>query len=136
MGFIIIIPFGWLAGWSIFAIARWLRQGGYGREWWKVFAILGTGGFLLGIWLAFFMQYRVGNVHLEGFPIPAGISSREKPDAPWVKSDMPVAVSIGSMITDLLCGVAACLAPIPAGLFFKENRTQPPWSQPRPTPPP
>src|SRR5437660_1206452 len=44
MGFIIIIPLGALAGWSIFAIIRWLRRGGFGRKWWRAFGILGSAG--------------------------------------------------------------------------------------------
>ena len=122
-------------GWSIFAIARWLKRGKYGRKWWKAYAVLGSIGLVLGVGCAFFGQYRVANARLEGFPIPAAISNREKPDAPWIKSNMPVPVRIGSMVTDLLFGVAFCLAPIAVTLFFKENRSQQPWLR-RPDPPP
>jgi len=125
MGFIIIIPFAALAGWSIFAIYRWLRRGGFDRQWWKAFAVLASAGLALGIWFAFFMQYKVANTHLEGFPIPVGISNREKPGQPWVKSVMPVPIRLGGIVTDLLAGVALCLAPIAVAAFFKEHREQP-----------
>ncbi len=124
MGFIIIIPFAVLAGWSIFAIFRWLRRGKYGRQWWKAFALLSCVGYVLGIWFAFFIQYKVANTHLEGFPIPVGISNREKPGEPWVKSNMPASIRIGGMVTDVLAGIAICLAPLAVAAFFKEYRSE------------
>jgi len=124
MGFIIIIPFAALAGWSIFAIFRWLRRGGFDRQWWKAFVFLASAGLALGIWFAFFLQYKVANTHLEGFPIPVGISNREKPGEPWVKSVMPVSIRLGGTVTDLLAGVALCVAPIAVAAFFKEHRGQ------------
>lgn len=124
MGFIIIAPFAVLAGWSIFAIYRWLRRGGYGREWWKAFTLLSCAGAGVGIWFAFFLAYNVADKRIEGFPIPLQISSRDKPADPWVKAPMPAPVRIGGIVTDWLCGVALCLAPIAVALFFKENRLQ------------
>ncbi len=124
MGFIIIIPFAALAGWAIFAIFRWLRRGGFDQKWWKAFSILACVGLALGIWFAFFIQYKVANTHLEGFPIPVEISTREKPDQPWVKSSMPEPIRIGGVIADFLSGVALCLAPIAVAAFFKEHRGQ------------
>ncbi|MDB6019919.1 MAG: hypothetical protein JWR19_4408 [Pedosphaera sp.] len=121
MGFIIIIPFAALAGWSIFALFRWLRRGHYPPKWWRAFTLLAGSGLALGVWFAFFLEYKVGNIHIEGFPIPAGISQREKPTEPWVKSPLPAAIRYGAMITDLLSGVALCLAPIAVAAFFKEN---------------
>lgn len=122
MGFIIIIPFVALAGWGVFAIFRWLKRGAYGPKWWKAYALLACGGVALGIWFAFFTRYRMANTKLEGFPIPVGISSREKPDSPWVKSDMPAAIRIGALTANVLCGIALCLVPLALAAFFKENR--------------
>src|SRR5581483_10679994 len=64
MGLIVILPFAALAGWSIFALARWLRRGGYGPKWWRAFAILALIGLGLGIWFAFFLHYHVANTRL------------------------------------------------------------------------
>ncbi len=122
MGFIIILPFAALAVWSIFAIFRWLHRGGYDRQWWRAYAGLTTVGLALGIWFAFFLHYQVANARLEGFPIPVGITNRDKPGAPWVKSNLPAPIRVGGKITDLLSGVALCLAPIAVAAFFKENR--------------
>jgi hypothetical protein len=123
MGFIFILPIAALAGWSIFAIFRWLRRDGFGEEWWRAYMILAFFGLALGVVFAFFLQYTVANVHLEGFPIPVGISTREKPDAPWKKSEaMPVSIRCGGMFANLLSGVALCLAPIAVAAFFKQNR--------------
>ncbi|HZV33244.1 MAG TPA: hypothetical protein VFB72_01605, partial [Verrucomicrobiae bacterium] len=83
MGFIVIIPIATLAVWAIFAIARWLRRGDFGPKWWRAFGVLALVGLLVGVWFAFFIQYKVANTHLEGFPIPVAIATREKPDAPW-----------------------------------------------------
>ena len=131
MGFIVIIPLATLAGWSIFAIFRWLRRGQFGQKWWRAFGMLGSAGLALGVWFAFFSHYKVSNASLEGFPIPVGISTREKPDAPWITSDMPVAIRLGGMLTDLLSGVALCLVPIAVAAFFKENRGKGPFAPPR-----
>jgi dipeptide/tripeptide permease len=124
MGLLVILPFAALAAWSIFAIFRWLRRGNFGREWWRAFGILAAVGLLLGIWFAFFLEYKVANTRLAGFPIPVQIANREKPADPWVQSNLPVVVRLGGTITNLLAGVALCLAPIAAAAFFKENRMQ------------
>jgi hypothetical protein len=81
-------------------------------------------GLALGIWFAFFIQYKVANTHLEGFPIPVAIASREKPDAPWVSATMPESIRLGGMVTNLLSGVALCLAPIAIAAFLRENRSK------------
>jgi hypothetical protein len=122
MGFIVIIPFAALAGWSIFTIARQLRRGGYDWKWWRAFALLACAGLALGVWFAFFLQYKVANTRLEGFPIPVQISSRDNPTSPWVTSNMPAPIRLGGTVTNLLAGVALCLAPIAVAAFFKENR--------------
>ncbi len=126
MGFIVIIPFATLAGWSVFRIFRWLRRGDFGREWWRAFAILACAGVVLGVWLAFFLNYQVANMRLGGFPIPVRIASRVKPEDPWVTAAMPIAIRCGAVITNLLSGVAFSLAPIAVAAFFRENRTQHP----------
>ncbi len=44
---------------------------------------------------------------------------------PWVHSTtMPLPIRIGGLITDVLSGVALCLAPIAVAAFFKENRAK------------
>ena len=46
---------------------------------------------------------------------------------------MPVSIRIGAMVTNVLCGVALCLAPIAVAAFFKENRGKlDPSANPRP----
>ncbi len=60
MGFLVIIPLAALAGWSILAIFRWLRRGGYEPKWWRAFAILSVVGFALGIGFAFFFALQSG----------------------------------------------------------------------------
>lgn len=124
MGFLFIAPFALFAGWAVFAIYRWLRRGGYGREWWKAFTILSCVGVGFGVWFAFFLAYNVANKRIEGFPIPLRIYGHEKPADPWIEAPMPVTIRIGGIVTDWLCGVALCLAPIAVAAFFKENRLQ------------
>jgi hypothetical protein len=124
MGFIFIAPFTVLAVWSIFAVHRWLRRGGYGREWWKAFTILSCVGAGVGVFFGFFMAYNVNvaNKHIEGFPIPVQISNRDKTTTPSAQTPMPASIRIGGTVTDVLCGVALCLAPIAVAAFLKENR--------------
>jgi hypothetical protein len=131
MGFIVIIPIAALAVWAIFAIARSLRRGGYDRKWWKAFALLACAGLGLGVWFAFFLQYKVANKRLEGFPVPVQIANREKPSDPWVESTLPTSIRYGGIATNLLFGIALCLVPIAVAAFFKENRTQHPGGPPR-----
>lgn len=130
MGFIVILPIAALAGWSIFAIFRWLRRANFGAKWWQAFGILGLAGLALGIWFGFFMHYQVAKVKLEGFPIPYGISNQESPDGPWRKGDMPPSVHVGAVVTDFLSGIALCLAPIAIAAFFKENAGKGPFTRP------
>src|SRR5580658_3399353 len=121
MGFIVIIPFAALSGWSIFAITRWLIRGKYDRQWWRAFAILSAVGLALGIWFAFFIHYEVvKRARIKGFPIPVEFANREKPEDEWVPSAMPVAVQLGGTITNLISGIALCLAPIAVAAFLKE----------------
>lgn len=130
MGFIIIIPFAALFGWIIFAIFRWLRNGGYERKWWRAYSALSAAGFVLGIWLALFSRYTVAKMRLEGFPIPIVIvSPNQTADS---KFEMPATVRIGAIITDVLGGMAICLAPIAVATFFRENKMKGPPGRTRP----
>jgi hypothetical protein len=122
MGFLVIIPFGGLAAWVIFRIFRWLRRGNFGVEWWKAFNMLTLAGLVLGLWFVAFAQYNVANMHLEGFPIPVKIASREKPGDPWLNSTMPALIRAGAAITDVLYGVVICLVPIALAAFIRDNK--------------
>jgi hypothetical protein len=122
MGFLVVIPFGGLAAWVIFRIVRWLRRGDFGPEWWKAFGLLAAAGLMLGLWFMLFTRYNVANVHLEGFPIPLKIASRESADGPWVNSNLPVLLCAGAAVTDLLYGVVICLVPIALAAFIRENK--------------
>jgi hypothetical protein len=122
MGFLFIVPLAVLAGWSIFAIQRWLKRGNYGPKWWRSFTLLACAGAVLGLWFALFQEYNVANKRIHGFPIPTQISERDKPANTGVGASMPIYIRIGGTVTDFLCGVAICLAPIAVAAFFKENR--------------
>lgn len=122
MGFLVVIPFGGLAAVVIFRIFGWLRRGNFGTEWWRAFKLLTLAGIMLGLWFVLFARYNVANTHLEGFPIPLSIASREKPDGPWIYSSMPVLLRAGAAITDLLYGVVICLVPISLAAFIKDNK--------------
>ncbi len=135
-GFIIIIPFAVLAGWTVFALRRWLWRGDFEPRWRKRFAIHCCVGLALGIFFAFFMKYRVANAKLEGFPIPVAIANREKPGAEYQSSQMPMTIRVGGMLTDVLSGIALCLAPVAIGAFLKENHGKLGGPQPPPANPP
>lgn len=122
MGYLVVIPFGALAAYIIFQIFGWLHRGDFGMEWWKAFKRLALAGVVLGLWFMLFAHYNVGNNHLDGFPIPLKIATRENPAGPWVNSDLPMLVSIGAAITDLMYGLVICLAPIALAAFIKENK--------------
>ncbi len=122
MGLLVIIPFGALAAFVIFRIQRWLRRGNFGPEWWRPFRLLALVGVALGLWFALFTRYNVGNVHLEGFPIPLKLATRDTPNSPWAYAAIPVVVRAGAAVTDLLYGVVICLAPLSLAAFINENK--------------
>jgi hypothetical protein len=131
MGLIIILPFGVLGAWVSFAITRWLCRGDFGAEWWKAYGIFALAGILLGLWFVLYVNYSVGNAHLEGFPIPYKIASREKPGDAWNNDPIPVPVQAGAVVTDLIYGLVFCLAPLAGAAFIKENRGTADFSDPR-----
>ena len=122
MGFLVVIPFGALAAWVIFRIFGWLHRGDFGMEWWKAFKLHVLAGLMLGLWFVLFARYNVANTHLEGFPIPLTIATREKPDGPWMSTKLPALLHAGAAVTDLLYGVVICLVPIALAAFIKENK--------------
>jgi hypothetical protein len=122
MGIIIILPFAALACFGIVGIYRWLRRGGYGRPWWQAYCLLALAGLSLGIWFCFFLEYKVANKRVAGFPIPVAISNLQ--DGQWSTEILPAYVRYPAIITDLLGGIALCLAPIAVAAFFHENRAR------------
>jgi uncharacterized membrane protein YfcA len=122
MGFLVIIPFAALACFGIVGIFRWLRRGNYGREWWKAFTILALVGLALGVFFSFFLEYKIANKRIAGFPIPVAISTLENGN--WTREVLPASLRYPGLLTDLLSGIALCLVPIAVAAFFKENRGQ------------
>jgi len=120
MGFLVILPFGTLAGWSIVKIYYRLRRANWGPEWWNAFRILSLAGLALGVWFNFFLEYKVINKRMAGFPIPLAISTLD--NGTWTKQILPDAVRYPGIITNFLSGIALCLIPIAVAAFFKENR--------------
>ncbi len=122
MGFLVVIPFGALAAWVVLRIFGWLHRGDFGMEWWKAFKLLALAGLALGLWFALFARYNVANTHIEGFPIPMAIATREKPGGPWMASDLPALLRAGAAVTDVLYGMVICLVPIALAAFIKDNK--------------
>lgn len=120
MGFLVILPFGALAAWSIVKIYFWLRRANWGPGWWNAFRILSLAGLALGFWFNFFLEYKVINKRMAGFPIPLAISTLN--NGVWTKQILPDALRYPGIITNILSGVALCLVPIAVAAFFKENR--------------
>ncbi len=130
MGFIVILPFAALASWSIFAIFRWLKQGRYPTSWWRAFTGLAGVGVLVGVGLAFFLHYHVAKKRIDGFPIPVGMADLQE-NGQWLEAALPAPIRICGQVTDLLSGVALCLAPIALAAFFKENTGRDEKGRPR-----
>ena len=120
MGFLVILPFGALAAWSILKIYFWLRRANWGPEWWNAFRILCLAGLALGVWLNFFLEFKVINKRMAGFPIPLAISTLD--NGTWTKQILPADVRYAGMVTNFLSGIALCLIPIAVAAFFKANR--------------
>jgi len=127
MGLLVILPFAALAGWLIFQIHHWLFHGEFGPEWRRRFVMLAIVGIVLGAWLVFFCGYNVARMHMESFPIPTAIWSREHADKleePLVRHVLPPVIRGAAVITDFLCATVACLAPLALVAFITENRGQ------------
>ena len=130
MGFIIILPSTALACFGILGIFRWIRRGGYGKQWWKAYYTLALAGLALGIWFSFLVEYKVANKRIAGFPIPVAISNLQ--DGQWSTEILPAYIRYPGIITDLLSSIALCLLPIAVAAFFNENRKRSPDAAPGP----
>ena len=136
MGLVIILPFAALACFGIIRIYRLVFQGDPGPEQRKTFVIHLAVGIALGIWLGFFMSYRVANKRMAGFPIPTAISSLD--DGKWTTNVPPPMIHYPAMVTDFLFGVAAGLVPMAVAAFLKDvrdRREAEPRNDPNPPPP-
>ena len=134
MGLLVILPFAGLFGWCIWRIHRWLFYGDFGPDWRRRFAIHVVVGAALGAWFILFCAYNVAGMRIESFPIPTAIWSHEKPDdlaGPKVRHVLPTVIRIPAAITNLLCGMALCLAPLALAAFIKENKGQKDFAGPR-----
>ncbi len=120
MGFIVILPFAALAFWAPFAVRRWVWRPPFDAAWrryyWRLFAL----GVLVGLWFANGLSYHVAKKRIDGFPIPVGIADPLE-NGGWQPDQMPPSVHWSARVTDVACGVAACLAPLAVAAFFKEN---------------
>lgn len=125
MGFIVILPFAVVAAWGIFRLQRWLFHGEFGPEWRRRFWVFAAVGLAAGVWCISFCQYKVAQMRIESFPIPTAISSREHPDQPaepLVRHLLPATIRVSAAITDVLCAVLICLAPLGLAAFIQENK--------------
>ncbi|MDB6123537.1 MAG: hypothetical protein JWQ71_2530 [Pedosphaera sp.] len=129
MGLIVILPLAALAIFGIVSIHQWLRRGNYDAIWWRAFRISACCGLVLGLWFTLFLQYKVPNGRISGFPIPLRFSQKQTDDT-WKESSVPAAIHYAVLITDILCGVAIGLVPLRVAGFLKENRKQHPHYPP------
>ena len=124
MGLIIILPLTCLSVWATLSIHRWLAREKFGGVWLKRFWLSAAVGLVVGIAFAFVSHYQIGNVQMDGFPIPVAMNNREKPGEPWITANIPVLIRVAARITDLLSGIALCLIPVAIGGFVKELREE------------
>jgi len=125
MGFIVILPFAALAGWCIYRIYRWLFGPAFGAEWRRRFVVLGSVGLVVGFWCVGFCKYNVAKMRIESFPIPTAIWSREHEDKlaePLVRHVLPPVIRGPAAVTDVLCAMLICLAPLALAAFVTENK--------------
>jgi len=120
MGLVIILPFAALACFGIISIYRLVFRGDAGPEQWKAFKIHAVAGIALGVFLGFFLSYRVANKRIAGFPIPVTISSLD--DGRWTTNIPPAIIHYPAMLTDFLSGMAIGLVPMAVAAFLKQTR--------------
>jgi len=124
MGFLIVLPFTCLAGYTILSIRRWLVSIPDAGRWMKSFRIVTMIGALLGMIFALVVHYSVANARIEGFPIPVSMSNRATPDDPWLTSTIPASLKITAQVTDVLYGVLVCLGPLAGFAFLQQHRSK------------
>jgi len=82
------------------------------RKEWRRIAGVAAAGLLLGVWLAFLLQYHADSQLLKGFPIP------------WAGTTLPGFVACLGAAADFLTGLAAPLIPFKIAEFLSEVKAE------------
>src|SRR5205085_9222483 len=88
MGILLVFVLLGLSGWALVGLVKRLRRQHASVGSWIAFGILSGCGLALGIWSAFFCEYRMGSRYrIGGFPIPVVFFHWENGD--WVDFPLP-----------------------------------------------
>jgi hypothetical protein len=90
---------------------------------WPCFAGAVGVGMALGVWLAFFVEYKWGSkMRVIGFPIPVCFFHLE--DGQWVDFIPPAAMQYSGWTANFLSGLAAPLLPFKAAEFLRSVKVE------------
>jgi hypothetical protein len=111
MGFLLVVVFLALSGWSIISLFRRLHRQHVGASWWVVLAVLVASGTALGVWCALYCEYQIGTrFRIASFPIPGVFFHFE--DGQWV--DFPVSEfqAHATVFTNVVTMIALTTSPL------------------------
>lgn len=124
-GLIIIFPVLAFDAWLLATIGKkqfkiWTQ----GRAWPRLAGAAGLG-VALGVWLAFFVQYRWdAQTRAEGFPIPDAFSSLQNGRWSAFLPPRSLALQLLGIAADFLSGLAAPLVPFKAAEFLRSVKAE------------
>ena len=124
MGMLIVIISLALSSWIIISLFKRLRRQRVSKAWWIAFGILFAGGVALGIWCAFFCEYRVGaKYRWAGFPIPVVFFHLE--EGQWVDYQVPSFQAWLAAITNIITIIALIELPLWFALWLGHTKAPP-----------
>ncbi len=110
-GFLDLILFLSVSGWSLVRLFQRLRKQKATRGLWLAFVLLGAGGMGLGFWCALYCEYPAGKRYrIASFPIPACFFHLEQ--GKWVDYPVPEVQAYATVFTNILTITALTTSPV------------------------
>ena len=111
MGMLIVITFLALSSWTIISLFKRLSRQRVSKAWWIAFGVLFAAGVALGIWCAFFCEYRASaRLRVQSFPIPVDLFHLE--DGNWVDFPVPKFQGCLAFIANVIAIIALAELPL------------------------
>lgn len=111
MGMLFVLVLFASSTWAVIALIRRLRRKHASGGWWIAFGVLVACGVALGIWCAFYCEYRVGPRHRVGsFPIPVVFFHLEHGD--WVDFPVPEFQAWSAVFTNVITVTTLATLPL------------------------
>jgi hypothetical protein len=111
MSILLVMPFLAASSWALFTLVCRLRRAQASRPRWLVFLGLMIVGLALGVWCAFYFEYRAGgHDRIRSFPLPVVFFHLE--DGRWVDFPVPQFQAWAAIFTNILTMAAVVTLPV------------------------